>query len=152
MQNTNMSVIGISLGTRAIGFAVRKGNELLEWKVQTLRGEWSVIKLRRILDLLRESINIWKPDELVLKDIRAIKGSPGLHQLHEHVLDMLITLNIPYRWIIFMKGCNTRNVQKEVVETVIQRFPQLSYLYMASNNGRSKYYKRIFEAIFLTLS
>ena len=74
-------VLGISPGTRAVGFALMTPTELLGSEIQSFKEPWSRKKLRRILEAVSFQIIQYDIREVGIKVPDIIPTSKGFNQL-----------------------------------------------------------------------
>ena len=74
-------IIGISPGTRYVGFAIFYGSELRDWGIKNIEGRWSKEKQRRIMAFISDLIGQHKPNVLAVKSLHPSRSSPNLNKL-----------------------------------------------------------------------
>ena len=74
-------IIGISPGTRYVGYAIFYDSELRDWGVKNIEGRWSKEKQKKIMAFISDLIGQHKPNVLVVKALHPSRSSQNLNQL-----------------------------------------------------------------------
>ena len=152
------TVLGISLGTRSTGIALLEGNELLDWKVQSFKGSWSINKLRLIQGAINAHIRRHKPTVIILKIPPKPYASKRVAQLARALEKLGLRKGIEVRFCILMdlkrllaSGAATSIIKEMLIESVTAKFPELQHEYRKEKRNRNAYYSKVFEAVGCTL-
>lgn len=151
MERTK-TILGISLGTRSIGIAVLKGENLMDWRVKSFKGEWSKMKLNKILSVLDDIINGFGIQKIIIKIPDSFQNSFGLELLLHGVLKIAkencisckhVTTSVLKRWI----EKKTEPTKGSINEILKIKFPQLNFELKRESINRNPYYFKMLEAI-----
>jgi Holliday junction resolvasome RuvABC endonuclease subunit len=76
-----IKIIGVSPGTRYVGFAIFYGSELRDWGVKNIEGRWSKEKQKRIMAFISNLTEQHKTNALAIKKLHVSRTSPNLNRL-----------------------------------------------------------------------
>jgi Holliday junction resolvasome RuvABC endonuclease subunit len=76
-----IKIIGVSPGTRYVGYAIFYGSELRDWGVKNIEGRWSKEKQKKIMAFISDLIGQHKPNVLSVKSLHPSRSSPNLNRL-----------------------------------------------------------------------
>jgi RNase H-fold protein (predicted Holliday junction resolvase) len=144
-------VLGISLGTRALGFAVLKENKLIDWHIKSFKEAWSKHKETVILKTIEKIIKEYQVNCVAIKSLPQTKPNRNINRLlrkleiailkksfsvHEYSIDRLKLLQqVPGK------------SKLALMHHVVLQYPSLKYLYHKELNNRNPYHLKIFEAV-----
>jgi Holliday junction resolvasome RuvABC endonuclease subunit len=83
-----IKIIGISPGTRYVGYAVLYDSELIDWGVKNIEGKWSKEKQKKIMAFISDLIGQHNPDVLSIKTLHPSRSSTNLDQLVQKIKDI----------------------------------------------------------------
>ena len=150
--------LGISLGTRLIGIAVRYNGELSEYRIRTFYGKWTPEKEDSILTTIHRLIIRNEITVVIMKAPEPVHSSPNLLQLMGSiervakrceirlVLCSINDLKASYR---LFKNNNKDDLAKAVLERHLWD-KELVRLYVKMQKKSNAYYLKLFEAIACT--
>jgi RNase H-fold protein (predicted Holliday junction resolvase) len=143
--------LGISIGTRTVGFAVSMYRELEEWQVKSFKDSWSKQKLIIICAEIKKIALAYKVKQVRIKLPNST--SAAVSELLGAVTALLQKLSIAVVVLTLGEvkrswGTATCN-KKELVAKVVQQYPFLERLLVRNREGTSMYYIKLFEAVAL---
>jgi len=145
MRKIKNIYLGVSPGTRYIGFAVMRNNDLTDWFVKTFPGTWSSDKLRKMKMLLTRIITSFAISEIAVKvpeDIRRSKALDKVINLIEQIAESRkVTVDV-YTIQEIKKRLKCKN-KGELIERMVIKYPELQTEFNLDSN---KYHAKIFEA------
>ena len=145
------NVLGISLGTRAVGIAVIYDGELRDWYVKSFKGKWSEEKKELILDAIDRMLERYDIEMFAIK-------VPSLIERHTTVLELHRDIN----FLAQQKGIITNTVTIDDLKSfcgktvtnkngmqvaALAMFPELQHEYSRASKGLNGYYVKLFEAV-----
>lgn len=156
MPNTKPTILAINPGTRYIGIAVLKGQELLDWQVKVVNGKWSLAKLRKITALVDDLIAEHEPTAFVLKRLHPARRSPALEQMCAEILNLakahhLAVYEYSIKELEESLAPSLRANKQNLTETVCSRFPFLIRELRRERKHDNPYHIRMFEAVALAI-
>jgi Holliday junction resolvasome RuvABC endonuclease subunit len=80
-------MIGISPGTRSVGFAIIKDGTLIDWGVKLFKQEWSNEKLQKIIGVLDVYVQKYQISTVAIKQHPPFRLSDGLEKLYDQIRD-----------------------------------------------------------------
>ncbi|MEI6316384.1 MAG: hypothetical protein WCO65_01495 [bacterium] len=154
MQN----ILGISLGTRLMGIAVKYDGELSDFRVRTFYGAWNSEKQREMIESVIETINRYDIQKIVVKTPKPFHCSQSINDLTNEIL--LLGEKLGIRIIVCTISMLIRNNKENAVhnkqsliQSIIRKYPlhrQLADLYAKERRKHISYYVKLFEAIACT--
>lgn len=147
-----VTILGISAGTRTIGIAVLRGDDLIEWQVKTFKAQWSKEKLKSILQTVDGLIEYFKVDALALKETSPVRSSANLKKVIQSMIELARKKRIKYsRYSLDdlkqQSSSNWKNTKDDLMEFIAEKYPILRKEYLKERNNVRPYYLRMFEAI-----
>lgn len=146
------TILGISPGTRSMGVAIIRNDDLVDWKVQTFKGRWSKSKCSGITATLQKLLEKHDIQIVAMKVIHPSRCSKELRQLIASIEAMLSDNGISlYRYTIDdLKGYvieDGRNNKEILVQYIKQRYPELFRVCDIEERNENSYYMRMIEAV-----
>jgi Holliday junction resolvasome RuvABC endonuclease subunit len=142
-------VLGISPGTRSVGFALMCGNELLGFEIQSFKETWSRKKLRRILEAISFQIIQYDIREVAVKVPDNMPASKGFSQIIGSMNVLFEAKKIKKKYYsltdIQKKLGIADGTQELIAEAMAQKYPALSRAH--SKKHLKIYYRKLFEAV-----
>jgi Holliday junction resolvasome RuvABC endonuclease subunit len=156
MRKTPLTILGISPGTRSVGLAVMKAEELIEWRVKTFKGSWTHGKLKDILFVLTRYIEDHSVKVIALKKPDMQRSSSGLNQLVSELtvwakMNRIKTLSFTLQEMKKHFSKEKPFSKAEMIRQVASKFPELFSEYNKEQKNKNPYYTKMIEAIALTL-
>jgi len=146
------AILGISPGTRSVGFAVLKDGKLTEYRVQSFQEAWTYQKLKKIINCIRQEIERNGIQGIAVK-------IPDTQPTSSSYIQLLGAMNVCFE----RKGIKARyytlsdikwhfrpdrRVNKAVLaECTIAKHPDLLPEYRKEQGNRNVYYDKLFEAV-----
>lgn len=145
-------ILGLSLGTRHIGFAILKDNEIRDRRVKTFPDTWSELKLRVIQSTLKKIIQRHGISVIAIKATHPSRSSVGLNKVLQAIDAISHDSGIPvYSYPIEELEryySRERHVNKEVLmDAVLAEYPEMIFEHTKEQSRKNPYYVRVFEAI-----
>ena len=152
MQKERIAVLGISIGTRRVGIAILKDNELVDWRVKTFKGQWCSYKLSAIQRWFEKVAEFYSVDAIALKIPGLIESSPGLKDLIGYCRAQFNCkgINVAVFTIGDLKAQflpQGRNNKKALLECITEKFPEVYLASRKEKSNRNPHYISMFEAI-----
>ncbi|MFM2224735.1 MAG: hypothetical protein RJA07_937 [Bacteroidota bacterium] len=147
-----MVVLGISIGTRLAGIAVKRDGELITHQVKVFKGVWNAQKQREILTLFDKVYAYYGVTHITLKTVNPLHTTKSLHVLITTLTVQAEKKNItvkPYSLHAIKKALHL-NSKENLMEYVAEEHYELRKEYLKEKNSFHPYYMRMFEAIALT--
>lgn len=146
-NTTRKTILGISLGTRMLGIARLEGTSLNDWRVKTVTGRLSKLKLRTIILFIERYCKDNQVTTIALKvpeqSSRAlnvlIKEITGFAK-DEHIGLHLYT-------ITELKRHYQKKNKLGVMEYVTEAYPEVKVIYQKQKKAKNPYYIKLFEAV-----
>ena len=146
------ALLGISPGTRVMGFAVIQKGELVYWKVKTFKEMWSMEKRKAILATIYRICDYYGIHTVSIKKIDPLRSSPQLDMLisviirqseKKHIRVQLYSLSD----LDYDIQTGKKQTKEFLSEQVANKHPELRKKYLLERNNRADYYTKMFEAI-----
>ena len=152
MAKQPVIVIGISAGTRYVGFTVLSGLELMDWREKAFNGPWNEGKLKKILTSFRIMVELYGPTAVAFKRVHRSRTSPGLDHLVNELTKLARSRNIrtctyTTQQMIAMLLHKKRGNRKILSETLLNIYPSLHPLARRELEIKRSYHLRLFEAL-----
>ena len=150
----NTKIIGISPGTRCMGYAIFYGSELRDWGVKNIEGRWSKEKQKRIMSFISNLTEQHKPNALAIKKLHPSRSSPNLNRLVAKIKESAERKRLKvYQYSIkelesffYPDGRINKRV---LAEKVAEKYSVLSHELKREKTIMNPYYIRMFEAVAL---
>jgi hypothetical protein len=149
------NILGISVKTKHLGFAVLYDGELVDFRVRTFYGVWTEDKRNDILRTIRKAINRFGVTAIVVKAPKPAHCSNSILNILSDIEGIaeegkikltLCTISELKKWY----SKNEMGNKQTLIQAIIKKYPhhrQLTQLYEKEKNNRNAYYVKIFEAI-----
>jgi len=146
------AVLGISPGTRVLGFAVIHEGELIDWRVKSFKETWSKQKRDAILEAVHRLCEYHNVGVISLKKVDPLRSSPQLDRLLRNLIKQAKRYGIKVRQYSLSEldyGLRTskRQTKDSIAEQVAEKHPELKRTYLQERNNRREYYTKMFEAV-----
>jgi Holliday junction resolvasome RuvABC endonuclease subunit len=132
MRKAKETILGISIGTQSIGFAVLRNGEIVDWWIKYFKRRWSDHKLQTIVWYVSTIVNSLKPTCICIKTSTPPLGT-NVASVMERIISVakLQGLEIKTYTIKELKQlhCKRRCTKKDLDVVVIALF--------ANANGKS---------------
>jgi len=147
-------IIGISPGTRYVGFAIFYGSELRDWGVKNIEGRWSKEKQKRIMAFISDLIGQHNPNVLVVKTLHPSRTSPNLNRLVAKIKESAERKRLKlYQYSIKELESffypDARINKRALTEKVAEKYSVLSHELKREKTIINPYYIRMFESVAL---
>jgi hypothetical protein len=147
------TILGISPGTRRIGFAVLKRGKLVHWEIRTFNAAWSNKKASHMAHTIQRYINRYNIDCIALKVNHPARTSNGLEHVVYSIIEIadksLITLN-QYSIAELNAGCSFNETpcknKSILASSILHKYPDLIREYRRVCTDGKLYYMKVFEA------
>jgi RNase H-fold protein (predicted Holliday junction resolvase) len=144
--------LGISPGTRVIGFAVMRRGELIEWRVKTFKEIWSSDKQSSILAVVARFCKNYGVQKIAIKKIDIKRSSPQLDKLLESISNLgqqmgIKVVQYSLTDLHYNSDVNSIQTKKALSEKIAQKHPEIRLEYVRERKNRTEYYTKMFEAI-----
>lgn len=141
-------MIGISPGTRSVGFAIIKDGTLIDWGVKLFKQEWSNEKLQKIIGVLDVYVQKYQISTVAIKQHPPFRLSDGLEKLYDQIRDWAKNLNINLRVFTIEElkiFCNNLTNKDSLVEYIYEKYPEVKKTIERTKN--IKYHIKTIEAL-----
>ena len=147
-------ILGINPGTRYLGLAIFDGSNLLDWRVKTIEGKWTKEKAVRILDIIREQIELYDISAIAIKKLHPSRSSKNLKLL---VLKMIV---LGKKKRIKIRSHSIKELEKtfladekpnkrNLAERIVMEYPVLVHELNKEKSHKNAYHLRVIEAVAL---
>lgn len=150
-------ILGINPGTRYLGLAIFDGSSLLDWRVKTIAGKWTKEKADRILDIIREQIELYDIGAIAIKKLHPSRSSKNLKLL----VSRMIVLGKKKR--IKVQSHSIKELEKffltdgkankrNLAERIGREYPVLVHELNKEKSHKNAYHLRMIEAVALAVA
>lgn len=147
-------IIGISPGTRYIGFAVFYGSDLMDWGVKNIEGKWSRRKIEKVMSVIADLTGHHRANVLSIKELHPSRTSVNLDRVVSRIKELskkrglrICQYSIEEMKDFFCPG--ERINRRDLTEMVASKYPILSHELDRERTIINPYYVRMFEAVAL---
>jgi len=152
MRKKNITILGISIGTRSIGIAVFRNNELIDWYIKSFRQMWSSKKLTAILDFLEQLIIDNNPTTIALKTLQLDVESKSTEKIMNGLSVIAKQHGVTVRRYTLrqLKQFHLKTsaaTRARLIEHIVQEYSCVSNEYHKEQKIKNHYYLKMFEAI-----
>jgi len=149
-----IKIIGVSPGTRYVGYAIFYGSELRDWGVKNIEGKWSKEKMAKIMAFISDLIGQHSPNVLSVKTLHPSRSSPNLNRLLAKIKESAQRKRVTIRQYSIKElesffYQNGRINKRVLAEKVAEKYSVLSHELNREKTIRNPYYIRMFEAVAL---
>lgn len=154
---TNSTILGINPGTRFLGLAVLRNNDLVDWRVKAFnKVKWSNEKLKSIISALTTYIQRYEITVIALKKFHPSRSSKALDSVVRKIENLAKKsgIKIFHYSIDELKDCfvSGENVNKEDLAKILTASnDELIPKFNKEIQNKNTYYLPMFEAIALSL-
>jgi len=147
-------IIAVNPGTRYLGTAVFEGPELLDWQVKVVQGKFCKEKRQRILQVVRDFIDQYEPDILVIKKLHRSRSSANLNLLTTRIKQSCRRKGLKlFQYSIknvedFFITEGKKN-KKKLARIMASEYPELVHEFNKEQQNKNNYHIRTFEAVAL---
>ena len=151
MNSNNQTTLGISLGTRTIGYVILQERNLYDWGVKSFRSRWSPEKLQKILKTIEVLIEENDVTNVSIKVPNRYETHQSLQELHSTLCKNFnqrvhslfsSSLNNLRLWY----SIDNRSPKSNLEAYVKTHYPVLCKSIGLSDAGR-KYHLKLYEAL-----
>jgi hypothetical protein len=143
-------ILGVSLGTRYVGTAVLYNDRVLDARVRSFSGAWSDRKMQLIMTALKSTIGRYEISTIAVK-------IPPKHHCSPAILKLILEIErYSEKNRIELKLCtvdtlkllyNTTGNKNALAKAIIEKYPNSILPRFYTEERRSAYHLRIFEAV-----
>lgn len=146
------AILGISLGTRRIGFAVVRDGKLIYSQMKTFPGAWSEKKLRRVIQTVTGYVESHSLRRVAIKIPDALPSSKAFIQLTGSLNLTFQRKGVQFRYYTLKElkhlYVGTEDVSRtSLIESIVKRYPRLLPEYQREKRNEEAYYYKMFEAV-----
>lgn len=147
------SILGISIGTWEMGYAVISYNDLIRWKIHSFPGAWNVKKAGRIEHRIQQYIDRHNVKAIAVKIPEQITHlSEGIKKIIGiiNVLAEDRKLEIHYYTLTDLKRFHSPELyinKKVLIDCILRSYPNLHCIYRKERFNKRKYHFKTFEAV-----
>jgi Holliday junction resolvasome RuvABC endonuclease subunit len=150
-------ILGINPGTRYLGLAIFDGSNLLDWRLKTIAGKWTKEKADRILDIIREQIELYDIRAIAIKKLHPSRSSKNLKLLVSRIKILAKKIRIKVqshsikeleKFFITTGKANKRNLAERIVMEYPVLLPELN----KEKSHKNAYHLRMIEAVALAVA
>ncbi len=151
MKNNHQITLGISLGTRTIGYAVLQNQELYDWGVKSFKEKWSDQKIQHILKAMERIIVEHEVTNASIKIPRQTETYKSIIELQNALSDIFKhhSINVYTSSLNNLKlwySIDEKSPKSSLEEYVLAHYPVLCKKQYLSDAGH-KYYMKLYEAL-----
>lgn len=152
MLKEPLRILGINPGTRYLGLAVFQDCSLLEWRICTFAGKWSAQKLNRIIQCIKENIDLHCINLVVVKKHHSSHSSPQIERINSRIRNLARQKGIKIYQpsvkevenIILPGG---RRSKMTLAEKIVDDYPWLNHEWSEERLHKNPYLLRSIEAV-----
>ncbi|MFA5089272.1 MAG: hypothetical protein WC552_09605 [Candidatus Omnitrophota bacterium] len=152
MLKEPLRILGVNPGTRYLGLAVFQDWTLLEWRICTFAGEWSAKKLNRIVQCIKEHIDLHCINMVVMKKHHSAHSSPQIEVINSKIRNLARKKGIKtyqpsikeVEKIILQGG---RRNKMTLAEKIVDDYPWLNHDWSEERLHKNPYLLRSIEAV-----
>lgn len=145
-------ILGISFSTRMVGLAVLDSDLLIDYSVKFYKEKWSPAKMESILTSLTSAVTHYNIQHIVLSIAPAYINEDPYNELWQEIImrfeESLITVtSYKLESLQQITSCEERMSRKLLMETLCEKYPELSFYARLERRNKNKYYYKMFEAV-----
>lgn len=147
-----MATLGISTNTRLLGLAIINRDSLVDYSIHLHKSSWSPSKANKIITSLEPCARRYCIKSVVLSIPYEHHQTKPWKYLKSRIRKHFKSKGIP----VYTETPETlysfcpqeqKKTKKALMESLAERFPELSYCYYKELRNKSKYYIKLFEAV-----
>jgi hypothetical protein len=151
MNSKNQTILGISLGTRTIGYVILQDRELYDWGVKSFREKWSEKKIVHIMRSIERLVEDNDVDNVSIKlpkrfesyiTLKVLQNSLNMMFSNRAISVYTSSLNNLKLWY----SIDDKSPKSCLEEYVSSHYPVLCRKTNLSDAGH-KYYMKLYEAL-----
>ena len=153
-MHKTIKIIGISPGTRYMGFALLCGSDLRDWGVKNIEGRWSKEKIGKVMSVISDLTEHHRTNVLSIKELHPSRSSANLDRMVSRIKELskrkgikICQYSIEELESYFCPGEKIN--RRDLTEMVASRYPILSHELDRERTIINPYYVRMFEAVAL---
>lgn len=147
-----MPILGISTNTRLFSMAIIKRNSLVDYSIHLHKSSWSPSKVDKIVTSLEPCVRRYSIKSVVLSipyahhQTKEFKHLISCIRRYFEAKEIPVYTKIPEA-LYSLCSPQQKKTKKEIMKTLVQRFPELRYCYQKELRNKNKYYIKLFEAV-----
>jgi len=129
MQQKPNIILGISPGTRSIGFAVMSDGELIDWGLKSFKGKWTNSRKKKILTLLERFVEDYQINSIRVKINKTTQVSHNLEMIYLLIEKCCLERKIELKEIDIEEiklNCSGSGNKIEMVQYLTAKYPELN--------------------------
>lgn len=129
MRSKPSIILGLSPGTKSMGYAVMSEGELIDWGVKNFRGKWSNSKKNKILRTIQNMISAYQPSMLAIKVNQTSLSSRNLKMIYSSIKEYTKKIRLKSAFLSIeelKQTCALVRNKQEMIKYLKQRFPELN--------------------------
>jgi len=148
MEHT--AILGLSMNSRMLGLAIISGNRLVDHHIQLRKEPWTPRKRELILASLQPWLERYSIKHIAVSIPYEKQTSSQTKELlascTDHFSKKKIRLSsYPAKALHVL--CEEAKAKKEIMRTLAEKYPELSFYYHKEMRNKNKYYVKLFEAV-----
>lgn len=154
MTKRRLKIIGINPGTRYLGIAILQDSELLDCRIKVFKEKSSKDKIKRILEIINEYIELHEINTIAIKRLHRSRSSKNLKLLVSRIKALAKRNRIRvYQYSIkelenfFLE--DEKPNKKNLAEKIVSEYPVLIHELEKEKANKNAYHLRMFEAVAL---
>lgn len=148
---SEVTILGISPGSRYVGIAMLRNGELHQWKIKSYKGIYEPSKVERTLAYIEKLIVLQIVNSIACKVPHPKRTSSVLNKIIQRIQEMAEQYKIDIRiyTIEDLKSLFKMKFSNKylLAEYVAKKFPQLNAILIRERKNKVRYHIRTFEAI-----
>jgi RNase H-fold protein (predicted Holliday junction resolvase) len=154
MPRTPLKILAINPGTRYLGIALLEEGELLDWEVKVVKGKWSKRKQEKVISIVSELIEQFRPEAVAMKKLHPSRASRNLTRLVDRIVGLVRKKNLKLccysigELESFFSPHEKTNRHK-LGDLVASAYPVLCHELEKERSLKNPYRIRMFEAVAL---
>lgn len=147
-----MTTLGISLGTRTLGYALSCDGTLVDWQVHNFKDQWSEGKLKRIVRMIERKAEKYQADHIVIKVPAEMKIKDGTALILEATQNSCLIEDIPLiiTDILELKQHAQCRNKYNMMEYAMSKYEDINAVLGNRSRKQRNYYLPAVEAVVAT--
>ncbi|MEI6575110.1 MAG: hypothetical protein WCO63_02930 [Bacteroidota bacterium] len=151
MPGKPITILGISPGTRCLGYAILSDGELVDWGLKTFKGKWTKSRENKILMVFNRLVADYQVSAVALKVCRSVHRTSNLNWVYSLMKATVKKNGLKLSVFSIEKlkqNCHGAKNKRDIAQFVKSSFPELNDNLTGDPHGANL---RQYEAIAVVL-
>lgn len=129
MPTKPIIILGLSPGTRVLGYALISDGELLDWGVKGFKGRWTEQRPGKVKSVVQDLVDKFQIAHLALKISDTVQRTRNLDDVYARLTTFAKRKKLPlttYSIEKLKQNCGRTKNKREILRFVQQYFPELA--------------------------